>query len=699
MQKNEIIKVKEIIEDYGKPRKFHLPIGEVSISAEQSAWVRIRQKYYLIIQKIKEIFIIKCKTEPESRDDLEDVQGVYYACMSVLYKEIQADIFSMGRYDIDSDMLDKMAEDENVCWHFKAVMAALYDLYGEQTMTSSYREIYGRQVKTFKQRMGISIEDYIRQTGTLGALHKVFDTLDFDIARLIVDIIESGTDCELDFSDVRGSVQENQKCLRLLSNLESGVIPEDKVADILLDILEIDPLISKTYTTMIKYFGDEKKEIFTVAKYLAIDDIILAYKQIFAEEYVEKLSMDTEEAALEAKENFIKYCDYLGIEKEDREDIGEEIDSALEDFDRAYRTVDGITLETREEADLARGELLAIKAFMEKIAPPNKDSLLDYEQELQEKKTEFENTFSSGLKGKYLRQIEKYLSDFDDLFCTVGLFKKLDRKEAGKERLFKIIKERPVSSPEDIEKAYAYMGELLPKVGLESTETEKTKLYLEGCKDEAALKFVKQNCGITEDDAIAAKEKLIEFCESMQLTVTDELKCMKYINKLLTDFDLQYRTVDGVECTTREGADKAREELEAITEFMSTVEQPTSESLLDYEHDLIKKRDEFKECFQSELKDKYLRQFEKYLDEFDRKFCSVGIFKKVDRKQAGKERALKFVKKQDYSSPEKVEQIYMQLEELLPNFGITKEEAQEAFQYLERKREKKSLFGGVFRKK
>lgn len=141
MQNNEIIKVKEIIEEFGKPRKFHLPIGEVGISAGQNIVSKIYLKYHAIIQEIKKVFISECKTAPESQDELDSTQALFYACISVLYDEIQADIFSLGRYDIDADMLDEMAEDENVYWHFKAVIAALYDLYVEQTMTSSYRDL------------------------------------------------------------------------------------------------------------------------------------------------------------------------------------------------------------------------------------------------------------------------------------------------------------------------------------------------------------------------------------------------------------------------------------------------------------------------------------------------------------------------------------------------------------------------------
>ena len=158
---------------------------------------------------------------------------------------------------------------------------------------------------------------------------------------------------------------------------------------------------------------------------------------------------------------------------------------------------------------------------------------------------------------------------------------------------------------------------------------------------------------------------------------------------------MKYRTVDQVVCETREGADLAHSELEGIREFMRQISEPTSDSLLDYESGLLEKKKEFEEAFQSELKQKYLNQIEKYLTDFDRKFCSVGLFKKVDRKQAGRDRALKYVKKLDCSSPDKVAEAYRMLEEFLPKVGITLEEAVEAVQYLEKKKSGKGLFGSV----
>jgi hypothetical protein len=224
---------------------------------------------------------------------------------------------------------------------------------------------------------------------------------------------------------------------------------------------------------------------------------------------------------------------------------------------------------------------------------------------------------------------------------------------------------------------------------------------LDNVKDDIALDFVKENQGETEEDAVLAKEKLIKFCQDLSLDVSDELECMKYINKRLYDFDLAYRTVDGVECRTRENADMAREELPKIQEYMQQISAPTLDSLLDYENDLLLKKEEFSGMFESDLKEKYLEIFDKYLYDFDLKFCSMGIFKSGTRKEAGQDKAVKYAKKVKITSEEDYKQAYEQFVNLLPLWGLTEEEAEEAMEVLNKKREnlgKKGLFGGLFKR-
>lgn len=81
---------------------------------------------------------------------------------------------------------------------------------------------------------------------------------------------------------------------------------------------------------------------------------------------------------------------------------------------------------------------------------------------------------------------------------------------------------------------------------------------LHGAKDHIALEFVKEHEGETEEDAYKAKKQLIDYCNDIKLDVSDDLECISYIDNVIQNFDIKYRTVDGIICKTREGADLAR---------------------------------------------------------------------------------------------------------------------------------------------
>lgn len=693
--------IKEMLEVCDKGMSFPTPVGEVYLSVDKCIYNLLCKKYTDVTKSAEEKFISLCTVEPENEDDLNNVQAIFDICKRDICTEMKKDIASIGIYNIRDDTMDTYAS-ETFGWKFEAIIAALYDLLGEQRYTFSYRELSEKQVKKFNKIVGIRVEDYITGLSILKALHSSFSNISLHLAMALFQFVDmrnnpadNATALSKHVSDVLFGGEEGDKCDQLLSNINQDIIPKEQVGKLLLHIAQTDPFKKSLYTCIVKYFGDKNREIQTLADYLDYGDTITSYKEALLHDYFNNLSMETEAETFDAKEKLEAYCAHIGYDDEDKAELFQEIADRLEKLDQIYRTVDDIVFETRESADLAKEELPNIKEFMSHISAPTADSLLDYEWQLKENLTEFDIRFSSGLKPKYIKIMEKYLKDFDDLFCTVGLFKKLDRKAAGKERLLKLVKKYDVTSPDKIAEAYIQMEELLPKVGLEKGEDEAARKYLEKSKDELALKFVKENMGATEEDAKEAKTKLLSYCESLNLTVSENLMCIQYIDKVLADYDLKYRTVDQIVCETRESADFARKELEGIREFMKQISEPTFESLLDYENDLLDKRKSFEETFQSELKQKYLTQIDKYLSDFDRKFCYRGLLKTGDRKLAGKDKALKYVKKLDCSSPEKVNEAYRLLEEFLPKVGITLEEANEAVQYLEKKKGGKGLFGSV----
>lgn len=161
------------------------------------------------------------------------------------------------------------------------------------------------------------------------------------------------------------------------------------------------------------------------------------------------------------------------------------------------------------------------------------------------------------------------------------------------------------------------------------------------------------------------------------------------MDNIIKKFDLEYRTVEEFECTTRQEADKSRGELESIKEFIAKIEAPTKDSLLDYEENLLKLKDEYTNQFSSEIAQKYAETIEKYLSEFDKLFCSVGMLKnRLERKEAGETRAVKYAKELEVSAEQAVQESKEKLKAFLLLVGLTEGEAQKVLETIDKQREK-----------
>lgn len=284
----------------------------------------------------------------------------------------------------------------------------------------------------------------------------------------------------------------------------------------------------------------------------------------------------------------------------------------------------------------------------------------------------------------------------DDSNKAQRLINNLNNNSFNEEQISEICREVIRLNPYNIE-IYIY---LLKKYGDDGSIGMLADYFgIDGftnAKDEQATEYVKNNQGETESDAIKAKILLTEYCKKINLDINNDLECVKYIDSLIADFDLKYRTVDEVVCETREGADFSREELPKITEFMKDVKPLQTAPLLPYERNMQAKKENFERQFSSEVSKKYLDKINGYLDDFDKQFCNTKIFSSVSRKQAARDRALLYAKGLKFSNIEEFEKEYEKFKNFIQlNLGISIDEAVEAKQYLERKKSKLSN-GGFF---
>lgn len=513
----------ELLEKENRSVEYLCSVGAVNISKERNIYTVLRKKYGNLAKEAVIQFSALYDNYVNCNDILQKSLNDFQKSICPIIDEIKRELISIERYDWDYDTIYQYANENGYLNSFYEASDSVCEKIMSVTEDMEAQKQYRQERKDNRARWeggslgGTVIDNYAHQA-ELGMMniaegigHSIWNAGANSVSKMVANsemkqifsdpktrsIIENGV-FEAAFalhlvlvhliSEVRqeivwGVPSENDTATaqRLLNNVKSGAVPEDKVNQIYQDILTLNPYNLELFENMLAVFGDEKGELGTLADYYGVS--LQDSKDHQAFQYVKDIQGETEEDSVKAKEKLIEYCATLSLPVTEDLECMKYINKRLEDFDLQYRTVDGAVCTTRDSADFARKELQELQVFFGEIDPPTSESLLDYEADLLERKVEFEERFCSELKQKYLDKINGYLLDFDKKFCTTGLLKKVDRKQAGKDRLLKAMKRADTSSLEKIEEASRSIEELLPKLGLVKADTDEAVQYLEKQKN------------------------------------------------------------------------------------------------------------------------------------------------------------------------------------------------------------------------
>lgn len=209
-----------------------------------------------------------------------------------------------------------------------------------------------------------------------------------------------------------------------------------------------------------------------------------------------KQAATREEAAQDKALKFVRSiapsytCDYSMIDKARTDleaflpEVGLEVSTAfaanqyLQSEENRLNTVDGVVMSSREEAALAKNELSEINKIMADVVPPTAESLLDYEESLNNKKSGI-SKYKTNVKLKYISKIDRLLSDFDDKFRRVSLIKQCaTREEAARERALRFVKSKAYTTCDDVKNAREELNKLLPKLGITQEQAAEANDFL-----------------------------------------------------------------------------------------------------------------------------------------------------------------------------------------------------------------------------
>ena len=151
--------------------------------------------------------------------------------------------------------------------------------------------------------------------------------------------------------------EAGQHAAAMRNNAELITDPEKK-KEVLRQSFLLDPYQEDWYRLALREFGDQDGQLECLEEYFGIS-VVKQAKRDMLEKYLCTLPLDTEAHALEAQRR--QHEMELRLHFFGETEQGQKIESAVEEFDRLYRTVDGILLPTRSEADEAKQELAQIQ--------------------------------------------------------------------------------------------------------------------------------------------------------------------------------------------------------------------------------------------------------------------------------------------------------------------------------------------------
>lgn len=533
------MQIREIIQNDNRAMEFDTNAGKICVSKERDLYNSIKKKYTKVAESVTEIFAEKYASYRNANDILMMSLDDFLSSVEVAILELKKDLISMDRYDLDDRTILEYIEEHQYFAPFylesdainEKILAIGQDLEANKAYRQARKDSRSRWVGGTIG--GDVFADYNHQlkmgmrNAAEGAAHSLFNAVGnkfdkmlanselksifkdkankekmlsgvytsvFNLHMALVDLLKDYTD--IDINDFP-SDKDCDTAQRLLNNIESNVVPQEKVNELYLQILHLNPYNLDVYVSMMKRFGDSENQMGTIAKYFGVG--LDAVKDNIAYEFVKVNQGETEDDAIVAKEKLVAFCNDISLEVSVELKCMQYINQRLEEFDLAYRTVDGIACSSREGADFAREELPKIQDFMKQISEPTQDALLDYEENLLIKKEEFSQIFTSELKEKYLGILEKYLKDFDTKFCSMGLFKSGTRKEAGVFKANKFVKGLKIASESDYEQAYEQMQSLLPKWGITEDDAVESFMLLKKKADSLNKKKNARNVSTASD--------------------------------------------------------------------------------------------------------------------------------------------------------------------------------------------------------
>jgi len=221
-----------------------------------------------------------------------------------------------------------------------AVQAEALNLAGA-AISETFNNI-GRKSESKRQKQEQDAFFADRQTATAFA-----DGIYCGLANMFIDLFKY-VDEKCPEIDITYLTKEDvSKSISLLSNMNKGIIPEAKIEEQCRRILAMNPLFPEAYDYISEKFPDEAVALSDMATFFKVQGFFRTLSKKLDKFYA-TLNVESEKNAWKAQKEMAAFAAKIGLK--DYKDYPP-LEEAVAEFDRKYRTVEGIEYETRELAD------------------------------------------------------------------------------------------------------------------------------------------------------------------------------------------------------------------------------------------------------------------------------------------------------------------------------------------------------------
>jgi hypothetical protein len=384
----------------------------------------------------------------------------------------------------------------------------------------------------------------------------------FRIHNALIDAINKNSD-----SKIEGYVlaDESKRAHSMFNNLNKMEFDSETSSKLIKEIFELDPYNIDYYEFLIDKYGDGNLEIQKVADYFGvyINDYKYNIAVRFYNDLISKLEK-SEEATIHSRQLFIQRANYIGLK--DSDEFIKEFDEILHEFDIRARTVDGVVLETREEAIRAKEEKNKLDELRSKTDYNSEESLIQTKNQI------IENQLKTKIAQDYLKSIEDKLKDLTKYKRTVDgvLYETVEEAELAKAEIPKL-------------------EELIRNTDFNSRES----LY-------------------------ETKNKIMDY----QFKAKAALEYIRLIEDNLATINERERTFEGITFETIDEKELAKEEKKVIEDLYSKVDKENEE-------ELIRLKDNISISIKTKIKENYLKKIDNQLESFKGVRALEGLEKQL----------------------------------------------------------------------